>query len=814
MTKEQTIAEVFQKLEPFSDLLKPLYTLIEDSDEKTACRKKYNNFQKGETAEISALVLFILHHLDTIKGSLNEEQLFKLINFFSLAANYCIQQSVSKEDVALKEANTRLRINASLLCLLSTSLDLNRLLSHESNATNRIIYLRDECGLNDEQIEILAQFFLYYGKYSRFSDINHELLPEDDLQRLIFLGIANELAKHINHQVIESTAIASTYFVYTDLKAFDDARRLMQGAYERSLEKNRRYDQAIYGSRLVMAILKDFNDTRNITLLDRAKALLNSLDFVVNETEPTDNEILLNRLPFYIVKIEQLRMLMVQYSYLKNTNPDDANQSFQAAHQLWDQHFSIYSESGEKKDSAKDKDIRNGDILNAIKIFEQYGCALTEDMANHKKRVSKPPAKKNITDKWSRFAKTINTMSKLASTKKGNGPSKAVWLEELDPSSRPYPKLNSLREKWIDNGDASEICFFESIKDEKLSEVVHSKIEGKKHEICFQDGLAYKVFDLNLLKKHDYQDKSPALLHTMLLPGKPKKPKTNGYAVFVLSAENKKLYCMPYQRDKLHHTTCTDGGRTLSAGMMKVNDGCILGLQMMSGHYKPYGRELMNILTFLHQNGVDISSREGASRDSIPFVESEFMQKEFIDEMIEAIQAGEQEAFINRCQYIPPSSVWEEAMRSTFLTPFNLKPSPQTPNTSKRYTGSEFTSTDTSDREKLIRLHVMTGIPIADLLSSISPDDDNLEVIQNHFETYFNEANKLFNDLEFGRIYVTTNPDYRNFVSLYNNVFERFGSFIFDTPNNLQIELKHAVVYAYAISQFNKAYQPNNTPSI
>ncbi|KAI8560143.1 hypothetical protein RHMOL_Rhmol04G0233000 [Rhododendron molle] len=79
--------------------------------------------------------------------------------------------------------------------------------------------------------------------------------------------------------------------------------------------------------------------------------------------------------------------------------------------------------------------------------------------------------------------------------------------------------------------------------------------------------------------------------------------------IFVLST-TKKLYAGQKKRGVFHHSSFLAGGATLAAGRLEAEEGILKSISPYSGHYRPTEDSLGGFLTFLKENGVNISAVE------------------------------------------------------------------------------------------------------------------------------------------------------------------------------------------------------------
>ncbi len=80
-----------------------------------------------------------------------------------------------------------------------------------------------------------------------------------------------------------------------------------------------------------------------------------------------------------------------------------------------------------------------------------------------------------------------------------------------------------------------------------------------------------------------------------------------GSAIYVLSPEGL-LYAGSHRVDYFHHSSFLAGGAVLAAGEIVTNpEGQITMISDKSGHYKPSRKQMLNILRFFHNCGVNLT---------------------------------------------------------------------------------------------------------------------------------------------------------------------------------------------------------------
>ncbi|WP_419419921.1 hypothetical protein ACNVED_01035 [Legionella sp. D16C41] len=129
-------------------------------------------------------------------------------------------------------------------------------------------------------------------------------------------------------------------------------------------------------------------------------------------------------------------------------------------------------------------------------------------------------------------------------------------------------------------------------------------LTNKKDEIIYLDNIA--PYQLQI--KHGLvYDKDEQPFSTKKSFGMNIK---DGYCIFVLSA-NLQLYASDPKtvlNKNFHHSSFFQGRPVACAGAIKVNNGKIIEINLLSGHYKPNRKHLLTFLNLLEAQGLDIST--------------------------------------------------------------------------------------------------------------------------------------------------------------------------------------------------------------
>jgi len=126
---------------------------------------------------------------------------------------------------------------------------------------------------------------------------------------------------------------------------------------------------------------------------------------------------------------------------------------------------------------------------------------------------------------------------------------------------------------------------------ETLSHITYLKTpeERKKYEVSFEDGIAKRNGEI-----FDTAEESTA-------------KSGQGIAIFVMDPDGK-IYAGSHVTGEFHHSSFLGGGAVSGAGEIKTNLlGQVTSITNKSGHYKPGKDQILNTLTVLHDNQVDLS---------------------------------------------------------------------------------------------------------------------------------------------------------------------------------------------------------------
>ena len=87
-----------------------------------------------------------------------------------------------------------------------------------------------------------------------------------------------------------------------------------------------------------------------------------------------------------------------------------------------------------------------------------------------------------------------------------------------------------------------------------------------------------------------------------------KKRRNANKWIYVTSADKKQLYIAPKVKGEFQHSSFLSGGSVGSAGAVMVNQGQVIKLAPMSGHYQPNIEQFISFLDQLTNQGVDLGN--------------------------------------------------------------------------------------------------------------------------------------------------------------------------------------------------------------
>ncbi|KAM7264423.1 hypothetical protein ACFE04_002106 [Oxalis oulophora] len=226
-----------------------------------------------------------------------------------------------------------------------------------------------------------------------------------------------------------------------------------------------------------------------------------------------------------------------------------------------------------------------------------------------------------VVSRWNRVGMNASKVGKgLSKDAKAQKLAFQHWIEAIDPRHRYGHSLHFYYEEWCKTNSGQPFFYWLDLGDGKdldLKECPRSKLR----EQCIkylgpQEREAYEyVF---------YQGKiiSKQIGHFLDTNRDSKKAKW----IFVMST-SKKLYVGEKKKGLFHHSSFLAGGATIAAGRLEAENGLLLSISPYSGHYRPTDDSFECFLSFLKENGVNLTgvqiNRASEESDSYDYMKSD-----------------------------------------------------------------------------------------------------------------------------------------------------------------------------------------------
>ncbi|XWS66711.1 hypothetical protein CRYUN_Cryun05aG0224000 [Craigia yunnanensis] len=177
------------------------------------------------------------------------------------------------------------------------------------------------------------------------------------------------------------------------------------------------------------------------------------------------------------------------------------------------------------------------------------------------------------------------------------------WIEAIDPRHRYGHNLHIYYDEWckadagqpffywLDIGDGKEIDLKECPRSKLRQQCI--KYLGPQERVHYE----YIVVEGKIIHKQTRN-----VLDTI-------KGLKEGKWIFVMST-SKKLYAGEKKKGMFQHSSFLAGGATLAAGRLVAEQGIVKSISAYSGHYRPTDDSLESFLSFLKENGVNLSEVE------------------------------------------------------------------------------------------------------------------------------------------------------------------------------------------------------------
>lgn len=263
------------------------------------------------------------------------------------------------------------------------------------------------------------------------------------------------------------------------------------------------------------------------------------------------------------------------------------------------------------------------------------------------------PEQLSVRGKWLRGVGCAGAIGRGSADGVGDGLllRKEHWLEVVDVKHRYGSNLTPYHEHWLQSPSTQSFFFWLDHgegKDLNLPNACRKQLDGQRLRYCTKEErkkFAVQIGDDHLLRFQHNQ----VLVHTLssdeeqqidqdfaswkdaetkaLALGRGPKPdkdtmseaelqerktakkrrNTNKW-IYVTSADRKQLYIAPKVKGEFQHSSFLSGGSVGSAGAVMVNQGRIIKLAPMSGHYQPNIEQFIAFLNQLTEQGVDVSN--------------------------------------------------------------------------------------------------------------------------------------------------------------------------------------------------------------
>lgn len=174
------------------------------------------------------------------------------------------------------------------------------------------------------------------------------------------------------------------------------------------------------------------------------------------------------------------------------------------------------------------------------------------------------------------------------------------WLEAIDPQHRYGQNLYYYYDEWCKKpttqpffywlgvGDGRDInldyCPRSMLQKQRIRYL--SPKEREQYEVVINNG--------NLVYKQNQQQVDT--------------PERSQW-IFVIST-SRNLYVGRKMRGTFQHSSFLAGAATIAAGKLEVDNGILKSVSPISGHYRPTEENLENFISFLVENGVDVTTVE------------------------------------------------------------------------------------------------------------------------------------------------------------------------------------------------------------
>ncbi|KAK6290121.1 hypothetical protein POUND7_001662 [Theobroma cacao] len=177
------------------------------------------------------------------------------------------------------------------------------------------------------------------------------------------------------------------------------------------------------------------------------------------------------------------------------------------------------------------------------------------------------------------------------------------WIEAIDPRHRYGHNLHIYYDEWSKDDAGQPFFYWLDIGDGKeidLKECPRSKL--RQQCIKYLGPQERENYEFIVVEGKIIHKQTRNVLDTS-------KGLKEGKWIFVMST-SKKLYAGAKKKGMFHHSSFLAGGATLAAGRLVAEHGFLKSISAYSGHYRPTEDSLKSFLSFLKENGVNLSEVE------------------------------------------------------------------------------------------------------------------------------------------------------------------------------------------------------------
>ncbi|CAI9100619.1 OLC1v1037754C4 [Oldenlandia corymbosa var. corymbosa] len=212
--------------------------------------------------------------------------------------------------------------------------------------------------------------------------------------------------------------------------------------------------------------------------------------------------------------------------------------------------------------------------------------------------------------RWARAKTRVSKVGKgLSKDEKAQKLALQHWLEAIDPRHRYGHNLHLYYDVWFKSESAEPFFFWLDVgagKEINLDKCPRTRL----HQQCIQylqpkERQSYEVIIEN--GKLVYRESGIYVNST-----------EGSKWIFVLST-SRTLYVGQKKKGKFQHSSFLAGGAITAAGRLVAHDGVLEAIWPYSGHYHPTEENFREFISFLEENGVDLSNVKRCAVDDDDF---------------------------------------------------------------------------------------------------------------------------------------------------------------------------------------------------